>query len=200
MTMARPKLHTSTTTVPKVSPERAVANLRTQIAKGEEILACESVDYHAARAWAAVTGDVLAACPGSVARILAEFQAEPRVPLAAYAPSEELERVRRSTTKGRLALLRECVSLIEATSPDREPSAPSPAATTDEALALYEALVNLLPAQFEEVLLRMAIPIHYLPAQAAALAERATALVRFTRSQGRLADLSAAVKAARGGR
>jgi predicted MPP superfamily phosphohydrolase len=57
--------------------------------------------------------------------------------------------------------------------------------------ALYDALVKLLPGQFEAVLFRLALPTHYLPPAAATLAERAVALVRVVEQQGRLAELGA---------
>jgi hypothetical protein len=56
---------------------------------------------------------------------------------------------------------------------------------------LYDALVKLLPGQFEAVLFRLALPTHYLPPAAATLAERAVALVRVVEQQGRLAELGA---------
>jgi len=60
--------------------------------------------------------------------------------------------------------------------------------------AVYEALVKLLPGQFEAVLFRLALPTHYLPPAAATLAERAVALVRVVEQQGRLAELGAALE------
>lgn len=60
--------------------------------------------------------------------------------------------------------------------------------------AAYDALVKLLPGQFEAVLFRLALPTHYLPPAAATLAERAVALVRVVEQQGRLAELGAALE------
>jgi hypothetical protein len=60
--------------------------------------------------------------------------------------------------------------------------------------AVFDALVKLLPSQFEAVLFRMALPTHYLPPAAATLAERAVALVRVVEQQGRLAELGAALE------
>ena len=61
------------------------------------------------------------------------------------------------------------------------------------------ALLRLLPAQFEEVVFRLAVPAHYLPGGTAPLAERAVALARFCGQGGRDGDLRAAI-AAVGGR
>lgn len=62
---------------------------------------------------------------------------------------------------------------------------PTPgAAGAPTAYALYDAIVRLLPAQFEEVLFRMSVPAHYLPSQSASQTERATALLRLIDQQG----------------
>jgi len=52
-----------------------------------------------------------------------------------------------------------------------------------------DALQRLLPAQFEEIVFRLAVPTHLMPGTSAPQTERAVALVRLLNQQGRLAAL-----------
>lgn len=69
-------------------------------------------------------------------------------------------------------------------------SAPQ-AATGWSATTIYDSLVRLLPAQFEEIAFRLAIPSHFLPGTTAPLSDRANALVRICTQQGRLGEIVA---------
>lgn len=89
-----------------------------------------------------------------------------------------------------------CVDGLLSLGPGSPRNAPVTAAY--DAFALYEFLVNLLPSQFEEVMFRLETPSHFLPAPTASPAERAMALVKLLRQGDRLAELSAAITAARG--
>lgn len=53
-------------------------------------------------------------------------------------------------------------------------------------VALYDKLACLLPPQFEEVVLRLALPTHHLPSAYAPLSDRALAVIRLLEQQERL--------------
>lgn len=55
---------------------------------------------------------------------------------------------------------------------------------------MYDALLRLLPVQFEDVILRLAVPTYYLPPSTAPVAERAQGLMRLLEQQSRLGDLA----------
>lgn len=63
---------------------------------------------------------------------------------------------------------------------------------------LITSITQLLPAQFEVVVFRLAVPDHYLPGVNAPLAERAVALVRHCEQGGRTDSLRAAIAAVTG--
>lgn len=63
-----------------------------------------------------------------------------------------------------------------------------PAVTWSGTTALG-ALQRLLPAQFEEVVFKLAVPTHYMPGASAPLTERAVVLVRILEQQGRIPEL-----------
>lgn len=75
----------------------------------------------------------------------------------------------------------------------RSASAPSPSAAWTSS-TVYDALLTLLPAQFEETLFRLSVPPHFMPGATAPLAERAVALVRIFEQQGRLGEVVAALE------
>lgn len=56
---------------------------------------------------------------------------------------------------------------------------------------MYDALLRLLPVQFDEVVFRLGLPSYYLPPSNAPLAERAQGVVRLLDQQARLDDLAA---------
>ncbi len=53
-------------------------------------------------------------------------------------------------------------------------------------VALYDKLACLLPSQFDEVVLRLALPTHHLPSAYAPLSDRALAVIRLLEQQERL--------------
>jgi hypothetical protein len=60
---------------------------------------------------------------------------------------------------------------------------------------LYDALLLLLPSQFEEVVLLLSLPVHHLPGLNAPQAERSIALLHLLQQQDRLAELSPRLRA-----
>jgi len=88
------------------------------------------------------------------------------------------------------------------TSPPHSP-APSIAMSSVPAMTpaqLLDALGQMLPAQFEELLHRMAVPTGYISAATAAQTIRATEVLRWAEQAGALADLARAVAEIRGRR
>lgn len=67
--------------------------------------------------------------------------------------------------------------------------APSSTAASWTTSTVYDALSTLLPAQFEELVFRLAVPSHFMPGATAPLADRAVALVRIFEQQGRLGEV-----------
>jgi hypothetical protein len=86
----------------------------------------------------------------------------------------------------------------------RDPALPSVAREADNTppneFSLYEALTRLLPAQFDVVLFRLSVDVSLLPAATAPLADRAIALLRLLKQQGRLRDLTVAIAGVTSGR
>jgi hypothetical protein len=72
--------------------------------------------------------------------------------------------------------------------------------TPPNEFSLYEALTRLLPAQFDVVLFRLSVDVSLLPAATAPLADRAIALLRLLKQQGRLRDLTVAIAGVTSGR
>lgn len=73
-------------------------------------------------------------------------------------------------------------------------AAPIPAAVTWTSQTLLDALQRLLVPQFEELLFRLVVPMHYLPPATAPMTERAIALVRVCEQTGRTGELGAALE------
>lgn len=73
-------------------------------------------------------------------------------------------------------------------------AAPISAAVTWTSQTLLDALQRLLVPQFEELLFRLVVPMHYLPPATAPMTERAIALVRVCEQTGRTGELGAALE------
>lgn len=82
---------------------------------------------------------------------------------------------------GVAAELRRTAALLEGTP---TLSVPVPAPASVDRNQLFDALCALLPAQFEEILFRLSVPVHYLPPQVVARAERAISLIQWAEAQG----------------
>ncbi len=65
--------------------------------------------------------------------------------------------------------------------------------TPDSSTTPYDALLTLLPAQFEEIVFRLGVPTHFMPPVSVTIAERATVLVRLIEQSGRTRDLIGAL-------
>lgn len=65
--------------------------------------------------------------------------------------------------------------------------------TPNSSSTVYDALLTLLPAQFEEIVFRLGVPTHFMPPASSPIAERATALVRVIEQGGRTRDLMSAL-------
>lgn len=91
--------------------------------------------------------------------------------------------------------------LAASLSPEGQPESVRPAPDRGaNSYALYDELAGLLPAQFEEVLFRLSVPLRFLPPPSTAQSERAIALVRWMEQKNQLQELFSAlgrVKAAR---